>query len=66
MIYLCRRIRNSNVKLKIPPTVHRLTKFKGIPKDLFELYLKETEFRFNHRGQNLYHILNGALTRRHQ
>ena len=36
---------------------HRLVKFKGIPKDLFELYLKETEFRFNHRGQNLYHIL---------
>ncbi|MDR0916204.1 MAG: IS1595 family transposase, partial [Oscillospiraceae bacterium] len=24
---------------------------------LFELYLKETEFRFNHRGQNLYKIL---------
>ncbi len=36
---------------------HRLVKFKGIPKDLFELYLKETEFRFNHRGQDLYHIL---------
>jgi transposase-like protein len=36
---------------------HRLTKFKGIPKNMFELHLKETEFRFNHRGQNLYHIL---------
>jgi transposase-like protein len=36
---------------------HRLAKFKGIPADLFELYLKETEFRFNHRGQNLYKIL---------
>ena len=36
---------------------HRLTKFKGIPKELFEIYLKETEFRFNHRGQNLYQIL---------
>ena len=36
---------------------HRLVKFKGIPKNLFEIYLKETEFRFNHRGQNLYHLL---------
>ena len=36
---------------------HRLVKFKGIPRELFELYLKETEFRFNHRGQDLFHIL---------
>jgi len=36
---------------------HRLVKFKGIPKDKFEVHLKETEFRFNHRGQNLYHFL---------
>ena len=36
---------------------HRLTKFKGIPRDRFDLHLKETEFRFNHRGQNLYQIL---------
>jgi len=36
---------------------HRLAKFKGIPKEKFELHLKETEFRFNNRGKNLYHIL---------
>jgi transposase-like protein len=36
---------------------HRLVKFKGIPKAKFELYLKETEFRFNHRGENLYNLL---------
>ena len=36
---------------------HRLAKFKGIPKHKFEFYLKETEFRFNLRGHNLYHIL---------
>ncbi|MDL2300623.1 IS1595 family transposase, partial [Clostridiaceae bacterium OttesenSCG-928-D20] len=36
---------------------HRLSKFKGIPKDKFEIYLKETEFRFNNRGNNLYHLL---------
>ena len=36
---------------------HRLMKFKGIPKDKFEIHLKETEFRFNHRGQDLYQFL---------
>ena len=36
---------------------HRLTKFKGIPRDRFELYLKETEFRFNNRGNDIYQIL---------
>ena len=36
---------------------HRLYKFKGIPKENFEIYLKEREFRFNHRGQDLYKIL---------
>ncbi|GHU55231.1 DDE transposase [Clostridia bacterium] len=36
---------------------HRLMKFKGIRKEFFEIFLKETEFRFNHRGQDLYHIL---------
>jgi len=36
---------------------HRLVKFNGIPKDLFEIYLKETEFRFNNRGNDLYQIL---------
>jgi len=36
---------------------HRLMKFKGIPRYLFEVYLKETEFRFNHRDQGLYKIL---------
>jgi len=36
---------------------HRLTKFKGIQHNLFEVYLKETEFRFNHRNHDLYKIL---------
>ena len=36
---------------------HRLAKFKGIHKHLFEIHLKETEFRFNHREQNIYKIL---------
>ena len=32
----------------------RLTKFKGISKRTFYLHLKETEFRFNHRNDDLY------------
>jgi transposase-like protein len=36
---------------------HRLVKFKGIPKEKFEIYLLETEFRFNMRGQDLYKFL---------
>ena len=35
----------------------RLQKFNGIPKHTFELHLKETEFRFNHRHHNLYKSL---------
>jgi transposase len=26
-------------------------------KNMFELHLKECEFRFNHRGENIYQIL---------
>ena len=36
---------------------HRLTKFKGIPKHTFYLHLKETEFRFNYRNDNLYNVM---------
>jgi transposase-like protein len=35
----------------------RLIKFNGIPKKTFYLHLKETEFRFNNRQNNLYKIL---------
>ncbi len=35
----------------------RLTQFNGVPKKTFYLHLKETEFRFNHRNDNLYKIL---------
>jgi transposase len=36
---------------------HRLTKFKGIQRHTFYLHLKETEFRFNHRRDNLYRVV---------
>jgi transposase len=34
----------------------RLVKFKGMNKNMFEFHLKECEFRFNNRKQNLYKI----------
>ena len=36
---------------------HRLLKYNGFPRHLFEIYLKECEFRFNYRNKNLYHKL---------
>ena len=35
----------------------RLSRFRGIHKHTFYLHLKESEFRFNHRKENLYSIL---------
>jgi transposase-like protein len=35
----------------------RLIKFNGVSKRTFFLHLKETEFRFNHRADNLYKML---------
>jgi len=39
----------------------RLVKFNGVPKHTFYLHLKETEFRFNHRNDNLYRVLLDLL-----
>ena len=35
----------------------RLVKFKGMDKKMFNLHLKECEFRFNNRKQNIFKIL---------
>jgi transposase-like protein len=35
----------------------RLAKFNGCASQMFLLYLKETEFRFNHRNENLLNIV---------
>ena len=35
----------------------RMAKFKGVPKHTFHLHLKETEWRFNHRGSNKARLL---------
>jgi transposase len=37
--------------------LNKVVKFKGMNKNMFKLYLKECEFRFNSRKQNLYKIL---------
>ena len=36
---------------------NRLIKFHGLNRDTFYLHLKECEFRFNYRNENLYHLL---------
>jgi len=35
----------------------RLVRFRGLKKKYFPLHLKETEFRFNHRDDDLYQLL---------
>ena len=39
----------------------RLVRFRGIHKRTFYLHLKECEFRFNHRGEDLYQLLLKVL-----
>ena len=42
-------------------TKRRLRKFNGIRRDKFLLHLKESEFRWNHRGAKMYQILTKDL-----
>lgn len=42
-------------------TKHRIRKFKGIRKDKFLLYLKESEWRFNNRNKDIYKELLSML-----
>ena len=39
----------------------RLAKFNGLHSDSFILHLKESEFRFNHRNDNLFEIILSLL-----
>jgi transposase-like protein len=39
----------------------KLVKFKGMGKKMFNLHLKEWEFRFNNRKQNIYRALLGIF-----
>lgn len=40
---------------------HWLYQYRGVPKAYFHLYLKEIEWRFNHRNRNLQPLLRGLL-----
>ena len=42
----------------------RLSKFRGLPERTFYLHLKESEFRFNYRHQNLYTLLLKIVRKR--
>ncbi|MDH4321572.1 MAG: IS1595 family transposase, partial [Desulfobulbaceae bacterium] len=42
----------------------RLVKFNGVSSETFFLHLKESEFRFNLRAENLYKILLAMLRKR--
>lgn len=52
-------IRNHNKKLEVfwRYLKSRLFKFNGIAKSTLYLHVKESEFRFNHRDQDIYKIL---------
>ena len=39
----------------------RMVKMRGIKKEKFNLHLKETEWRFNHRHENIYKLLLSLL-----
>lgn len=39
----------------------RLQKFNGVKKETFFLHLKECEYRFNHRNNNLYYAILSLL-----
>jgi transposase len=41
---------------------HWLYHYRGVPRKFFHLYLKEIEWRFNHRDENLVMILRKLLT----
>jgi transposase len=39
----------------------RLIKFHGVSKDYFPLYLKEMEFRYNHRQESIFELITKYL-----
>jgi len=43
------------------PAKHWWYQYRGIPKAYFPLYLKEVEWRFNHRNENLVILLRRLL-----
>ncbi len=44
-------------------TKRRISKFNGVPRNKFILHLKESEWRFNHRSDNIYKLLMKELSK---
>ncbi len=40
----------------------RIAQFNGVPRNKFILHLKESEWRFNHRSDNIYKVLMKELS----
>ncbi|MCX6557843.1 MAG: DDE transposase, partial [Candidatus Aminicenantes bacterium] len=38
-------------------------KFHGVSKEKFPFYLKEMEFRYNHRHESIFHLLSSYVTK---
>ena len=37
--------------------------YRGVPKQYFHLYLKEIEFRFNHRNEDIFRLLANIMVK---
>jgi transposase-like protein len=37
--------------------------YRGVPKQYFHMYLKEIEFRFNHRNEDLFRLLANTMVK---
>lgn len=42
---------------------HWLYQYRGVPKKFFHLYLAETSFRFNHRGEDIFPLIYALMKR---
>ena len=40
-----------------------LCHYRGVPKQYFHLYLKEIEFRFNHRQEDVFRVLTNIVAK---
>lgn len=45
-------------------TKHWIYHYRGVPRNYFHFYLKEVEWRFNHRNENLVTLLRNILNQR--
>lgn len=58
------RAKSNRIQGFLGYTSSRLEKFKGIKGEMLNLHLKESEFRYNHSSDDLYHLLL-SIIRKH-